>query len=149
MSSTLPQSAVATQERRSSPAFSISDSSSSVPASDSSFASESRARLVALLSADVVELRSVCDEIRSLPQLETLIVRLTAPSIPVASSVPATLEQAIVLLGTDHLRALVRAWSGFPPGHNSESNAASLLDPAATAAGRGPGSSTNLRLPRR
>ena|ERR1700690_3732634 len=150
MSSTLTQSPVAPADLANTSTLPIQNSPPSIVSSpDSSYSPESRVRLEALLSADVVELRCVCDEIRSLPQLESLIVRLTAPSIAVAGAAQATLEESIVLLGTDHLRALVQAWSRMPPGPSSESAVTPLLEPVAPAAWRETSVPPSRRFPRR
>jgi hypothetical protein len=71
---------------------------------------DSRARLETLLTADVVELKRVCDEIHSVPPLANLIVKLGGSLGSYPSASPATVEEAIVLLGTSRLRVLVDAW---------------------------------------
>lgn len=78
--------------------------------SEVDLAPESRARLEMLLRADVVDLRSVCEEIHSAPLLANLVAKLGSSVGSSASSDPAAVEEAIVLLGADRLRVLVNAW---------------------------------------
>jgi len=73
-------------------------------------APDSRARLEALLAADVTDLRSVCDEICSVPALKNLILKLGQSLALHPSPPPANVQEAIVLLGTSRLRVVLHAW---------------------------------------
>jgi hypothetical protein len=66
-----------------------------------------------LLHADAVDLRDVGDAIRVHPGLESLVLELCeflalSPGVPVAS-----VEEAVIVLGTDRLRTVVHAWSDY------------------------------------
>lgn len=89
---------------------------------------EAAHRLAKLLASAPVDLSGVSDEIRRYPDLESLILRPTAslavsslaPSL-VSSLVPSTdeplstIEEAIVVLGTNRLRTLIDLWSSTNP----------------------------------
>lgn len=66
----------------------------------------------------------VAQEIRSHPELESLVLRMaTSLALPLVDSM-RTLEEAVVMLGTDRLRVLLYTWSlltrkaaqALPPG---------------------------------
>ena len=104
---------------------------------------ESRARLDALLRADVVELGKVCDEIRSVPSLESVVVKLGASVALLSSPSPAPLQEAIVLLGADRLRVLIDAWPLLPPATDSDPQ------PEPERGGPSGDASSRVSLPRR
>ena len=77
----------------------------------SSDKSEAAIRLMGLLFAAPFDLAAICDEIRSHSRLEELVTRLgsllgTSPEAPISS-----VEEAVIVLGTDRLRVLIDLWS--------------------------------------
>ena len=71
-------------------------------------------RLTNLLGAVPVDLASISEEIRSQPRLETLVIGLTASLLLSPETSVTTLEEAVVVLGTDRLRVMVYMWSNRP-----------------------------------
>lgn len=80
----------------------------SVTASDLS--PRARGLLNSLLSAGVVDLQKVCDEICSVPPLRNLVMKLGGSLTLDSGPSPGTVEEAIVLLGSERLRVLVNGW---------------------------------------
>lgn len=76
-------------------------------------------RLSSLLSSAPVDLARVGTEIRTHPDLETLILRLAASLVLSAGITALTIEEAAVVLGTDRLRVLIYMWSLAPDGHSA------------------------------
>lgn len=80
---------------------------------------EAAHRLTKLLASAPVDLSGVSNEIRRHPDLESLILRPAVSLVP--SLVPSlvsstdepltTIEEAVVVLGTNRLRTLIDAWS--------------------------------------
>jgi len=71
-------------------------------------------QLEKLLAAHPVDLASVSREIHAHPQLETLIMTLTASLVLSTDGLVNTPEQAAVMLGRDRLRVLAYMWSLLP-----------------------------------
>jgi hypothetical protein len=71
-------------------------------------------RLTNLLGAVPVDLARISEEIRSQPRLETLVIGLTASLLLSPETSVTTLEEAVVVLGTDRLRVMVYMWSNRP-----------------------------------
>jgi len=68
-------------------------------------------RINRLLDAEIVDLNRVAREIRSHPDLESLVLR-TAVSLALSpAELLRTLEDAVLVLGPDRIRVLLYAWS--------------------------------------
>jgi len=63
-----------------------------------------------LLSGDSVDLSRISNEIRSRPALEALTMRLVVALGLSAEESLRTVEEAVVMLGVTHLRAIVYVW---------------------------------------
>ncbi|HKV06365.1 MAG TPA: HDOD domain-containing protein [Candidatus Acidoferrales bacterium] len=87
------------------------DATERSPAGDPRSAAKLVEHLNAMLTASPVDLARISGEIRALPDLETLIMRLTPSLVLSPDSSITTLEEAAVVLGTARLRVLVYAWS--------------------------------------
>ncbi|HUO25920.1 MAG TPA: hypothetical protein VMU61_09640 [Candidatus Aquilonibacter sp.] len=74
-------------------------------------ASERLQRLTDLLLTNPVELGSICDEIRSHPAFEALVVRMTNSLALSPDAGSTTVEEAAIQLGVDRLRILATLWS--------------------------------------
>lgn len=80
---------------------------------------EAAHRLTKFLTSAPIDLSGISDEIRRYPGLESLILRPAAslasslvPSLVSSIDEPlSTVEEAVVVLGTNRLRALIDAWS--------------------------------------
>ena len=72
---------------------------------------DSLRELDSIFCAHTVDLRRVSDAVRARPDLEALVLRLTA-SLALSPELPiATVEEAAVVLGRDRLRVLVHTWA--------------------------------------
>jgi HDOD domain len=69
-------------------------------------------RLDRLLDASPADLERISVEIRNHPELVAMMMRLTASLAP--ETIPCSLEDAVVVLGTHRLRVLVYMWSVLP-----------------------------------
>jgi len=87
------------------------------------------ARFSRLLASDPVDLSRVANELRSQTGLEDLVVRLGA-SLVLPAAPPTTLEEAVVILGTERLWILINVWSS--PERKSPAGTG-LLDGSANA----------------
>lgn len=68
-------------------------------------------RINRLLDAEAVDLSRIGQEIRSQPELDSLVMRMaTSLALSPADSVQ-TLEEAVVVMGTDRLRVVLYMWS--------------------------------------
>src|SRR5215831_11513890 len=79
--------------------------------------SEAQAHFSQLLFSNPIDLARVAAEVRSQPGLESLVMRLSASLVLSTDGPPATLEEAVVVLGTERLWILIDLWSS--PEHNS------------------------------
>lgn len=79
--------------------------------------SEAQAHFSQLLFSDPIDLAGVAAEVRSQPGLEGLVMRLSASLALSTDGPPATLEEAVVVLGTKRLWILIDLWSSSE--HNS------------------------------
>jgi hypothetical protein len=68
-------------------------------------------RINRLLDAEIVDLSRVAREIRSHPDLESLVLRMAASLALSAAESLLTLEEAVFVLGSDRLRVLLYTWS--------------------------------------
>lgn len=71
--------------------------------------------LTKLLTCAPVDLSGISDEIRRHPDLESLILRPGALLAPSPDEPLSTIEEAVVVLGTSRLRALIDQWSSTNP----------------------------------
>jgi hypothetical protein len=71
---------------------------------------EAMRRLTHLLHAAPIDLAAICNEVRTHRELDALIMRL-ADSLVLSPDEPlSTLEEAVVVLGTERLRVLMDLW---------------------------------------
>ena len=64
-----------------------------------------------LLAASAVDLKRVSDAVRAHPDFEELILRRTVPFALSEEIPPATVEEAVVVLGTTRMRRLLHLWA--------------------------------------
>lgn len=74
-------------------------------------------RLNRLLDASPADLEGIASEIRNHLELVAMIMKLTASLAP--ETIPCTLEEAVVVLGTHRLRVLVYMWSVLPQAYKT------------------------------
>jgi len=89
--------------------------------------------LNSLLEAEPVDLGHISDEIRVHPELEELVIRLSGSLALAPGNSVSSIEEAVIVLGTDRLRVVVRMWSlpNESPGSAPQCN--SQLNPGAGA----------------
>ncbi|MGH9559868.1 MAG: HDOD domain-containing protein, partial [Terracidiphilus sp.] len=67
-------------------------------------------RLAELLAEDPVDLARVSDEIRSQPELAAAVKRIAASLQLLPAGLVTSVEEAVIVLGTERLRVLLHAW---------------------------------------
>ena len=72
---------------------------------------EAAHHLTKLLTSAPIDLSGISNEIRRHPDLESLILRPGVSLAPSPDEPLSTVEEAVVVLGTSRLRALIDAWS--------------------------------------
>jgi hypothetical protein len=70
-------------------------------------------KLFGLLSCDPLDLGRISDEIRSHPDLDARVMRITASLAFLPEGYASSVEEAAVALGRDRLRILVDMWSSL------------------------------------
>jgi len=93
------------------------------------------APLASLLSATTLDLARISQEIRGRADLESLVLRLAASLALSAEGSVMSLEDAVVVLGTDRLRVLVYLWSTFVEETGARDSGESVQSESATACG--------------
>jgi hypothetical protein len=92
---------------------------------------EVMARLTRLLHAAPIDLAAICAEIRTHGELEALIMRLTGSLVLSPDEPLSTVEEAVVVLGTERLRVLIDLWCSSETtasGRSGPSQEASAMD---------------------
>jgi hypothetical protein len=101
----------AAQKRVQHPPRGASRSSSPDPAPSDPASPDPAALLTVLLNAAPVDLCRVSEEMRAHPDLQALVMRLACYLSFSPDTVGTTIEEAVVVVGTDRLRVLVYLWS--------------------------------------
>jgi hypothetical protein len=78
------------------------------------------AALNSVLSEAPVDLCRIADEMRLLPEFETIVMRLASSLLLAPEDSVGTIEEAVVALGTDRLRSVLHIWSLFRKRHTTD-----------------------------
>jgi hypothetical protein len=69
-------------------------------------------QLTTLLAQTAIDLGEISDAIRACPEFELVVLRMSETLALSLGARVASIEEAVVILGKDHLNVLVQTWSG-------------------------------------